>query len=289
MPFADINSKRVFYTIASPDSNTPSTGFTLLCIHGLGSASSFYHPITPYLTSLGHTVLAADTHGAGLSLYTGSGNSTLTIRDDVLELLDKLEGSYPKNVIVLGHSMGGIVASEIALKDQDRIKAVVLIGPVNPNPGAAEVFAKRVEIVASGIFRSPPASFKSYCRLIHIQGGMEPLALTIPVGATGASASLLAQSFIRQLLLQNNPDAYISHCKAIQGARVPDYASIKAPMLLIAGDEDKSAPIVACDAILEGYGSVKKEMRILSGVGHWHCLEAFEDVGKAVAEFIADL
>jgi uncharacterized membrane protein len=50
--------------------------------------------------------------------------------------------------------MGGIVASLLAAEDstnkQQRFKAVVLIGPVNPNPGAAEVFGKRISIVEKG-------------------------------------------------------------------------------------------------------------------------------------------
>lgn len=151
MPYAHVNNKRLFYTLVAPDGSTPESAYTLLCIHGLGSANSFYAPITPYLTSCGHTVLAIDTHGAGLSPYTGTGNTTTSIADDVLAVLESLGEQVPKNVVVLGHSMGGMVASEVALKDETRIRGLVLIGPVHPNPGAAEAFGKRIEIVSQGL------------------------------------------------------------------------------------------------------------------------------------------
>jgi pimeloyl-ACP methyl ester carboxylesterase len=84
IPYIHANNKKLFYTLTSSQtSGTPTQlPLTLLCIHGLGSSSSFYAPITPHLTSLGHTVLAFDTHGSGLSPYTGVGNTTLSIAED---------------------------------------------------------------------------------------------------------------------------------------------------------------------------------------------------------------
>ncbi|OIW22879.1 alpha/beta hydrolase [Coniochaeta ligniaria NRRL 30616] len=275
MPFIDVNNKSLFYTLSSPppSSTHPNPAFTILCIHGLGSSSSFYAPITSPLTSLGHTVVAIDTHGSGLSPYVGTGNTTTSIADDALALLSALRDGVPvpKDVIILGHSMGAIVASELALKDDDhqqesRIRGLVLIGPVHPNPGAAGVFAGRIEIVA--------------------RDGMEPLALSVPVSATGSKASPVAQTLIRTLLLGSDPAGYISLCRAIAEARVPDYEGVRVPVLIIVGDEDKSAPMEGSRLILERYGSARKEMRVLRGVGHWHVLEAYEEVARMVGEFV---
>ncbi|KAB5576485.1 Alpha/Beta hydrolase protein [Coniochaeta sp. 2T2.1] len=270
MPYARVNNKELFYTITAPEASAPKSALALVCIHGLGSASSFYAPITPHLTSLGNTVLAIDTHGSGLSPYSGTGNTTTSVADDALAVVESLAGQMPESVVVLGHSMGGIVASEMALRDEkDRIKGLVLIGPVNPNPGAAEAFGRRIEVVS--------------------QGGMEPLALSIPAAATGSKASPLVHAFIRALLLASSPDGYISLCRAIAEARVPDYGSIKAPLLIIAGGEDKSAPVEGSTYILEQYGSAKKEQMVLDGVGHWHVLEAYDDVAKLVGDFVGNL
>jgi len=50
--------------------------------------------------------------------------------------------------------MGGIVANYIAAEYQERVKAVILLGPVNPAPGMADVFAKRIEVVRKGTLSS---------------------------------------------------------------------------------------------------------------------------------------
>lgn len=160
MPYVQVNNKELFYTLVTPDSTSSASksSFTLFCIHGLGSTNSFYAPITPHLISLGHTVVAVDTHGSGLSPYNGTGNTTASIVDDALAVLESLGEQVPGNVVVLGHSMGGMIASEMALKDRSsRIKGLVLIGPVNPNPGTAKVFESRIEVVSRG----QPASILS--------------------------------------------------------------------------------------------------------------------------------
>lgn len=147
MPLQAINSKSLYYTLTPPPTDTSSSPLTLLFIHGLGSSSSFYFPIIPHLSSLGHRCITLDTHGSGASTYNPeAGNSIATIASDALALLDAL--NIHQDVVVVGHSMGGIVASNLAASDtQGRIKAVVLVGPVNPNPAAAEVFGKRIKIV----------------------------------------------------------------------------------------------------------------------------------------------
>jgi pimeloyl-ACP methyl ester carboxylesterase len=163
MPSAKINSKSLFYTLTPSSSSSPTPlPLTLLFIHGLGSSSSFYAPLVPHLTALGYHCLTLDTHGSGSSPYNGISNSIASIASDVLNLLDSLNIS--ENVVVVGHSMGGIVASHLAATDErQRFMAVVLIGPVNPNPEAAGLFGKRIGIVERGMrFSAPsPTVFRS--------------------------------------------------------------------------------------------------------------------------------
>ena len=47
--------------------------------------------------------------------------------------------------IVVGHSMGCIIASELACLRM--LAGVVLIGAINPTPKYGEVFSKRIQIV----------------------------------------------------------------------------------------------------------------------------------------------
>lgn len=65
-----------------------------------------------------------------------------------VELLKDL--NVTEKVTVVGHSMGGIVANEIAATCPGVVKGVVLLGPVNPVPAFAGVFGGRIEVVKKG-------------------------------------------------------------------------------------------------------------------------------------------
>jgi pimeloyl-ACP methyl ester carboxylesterase len=145
MPSLTINSKSLFYTIDEPPLGTAKS--TTLFIHGLGSSSCFYKTITPSLKAFIRCI-SLDTPGSGLSSLGISEQSISSIAQDAINLLDALEVN--EKVLVVGHSMGGIVANYIAAEYQERVKAVILLGPVNPAPGMADVFAKRIEVVRKG-------------------------------------------------------------------------------------------------------------------------------------------
>lgn len=111
------------------------------------------------------------------------------------------------------------------------------------------------------------------------------MANTIPYRATGSNATSLHKAFIREMILAQDPRGYIANCKAIEQATPPDYAGVKCPVLIIAGDEDKSAPLEGCKFILGELATEKKQLEVLKGIGHWHCVEATDEVAKLVGGF----
>jgi pimeloyl-ACP methyl ester carboxylesterase len=121
--------------------------------------------------------------------------------------------------------------------------------------------------------------------------GLEALANTIPTVATGTKAGPLQQAFIRSLILGTRPEGYISLCNVIAKASKPEYHNIKVPVLILVGSEDKTAPLAGSEAIFNSYGTPmdKKEIVLLDGVGHWHCIEAPEGVAKHILTFVKSL
>ena len=115
------------------------------------------------------------------------------------------------------------------------------------------------------------------------------MANTIPHAATGAKCSSLQKAFIRELLMAQDPEGYCANCRAIEHATAPEYGLVKVPLLIIAGDEDKSAPLEGCRYIHDHVSSKEKQLEVLEGVGHWHCIEAPDDVGRLVARFCDSL
>ena len=75
----------------------------------------------------------------------------------------------------------------------------------------------------------------------------------------------------------------------IVDAKEPDFKSIKIPALILAGEEDKSAPLEGCQFIHEHLGSRQKELEIMQGSGHWHCIEAGDQVGREIAVFCSSI
>jgi hypothetical protein len=80
---------------------------------------------------------------------------------------------------------------------------------------------------------------------------MEAMADAIPKAATGSMSTSAQHAWIRSLLLSQQPAGYISLCSILAKATPPDYRQVRSPILLIAGADDKSAPLVGCTTILE--------------------------------------
>ncbi|KAL4921040.1 Alpha/Beta hydrolase protein [Aspergillus aurantiobrunneus] len=261
MPFISVNNHQLHYADSHPD-GAPANGLTFFFIHGLGSSQNYYFPVIPYLTPQ-HRCITADTYGSGRSTYTDQSVTIASIAADVIGVLDAL--NIPEAVVV-GHSMGGLVVTLLGTEYADRVKGIVAVGPTHPSETLTSVMQKRSETAA--------------------EGGMESLANGIPYQATGSAATPLARSFIRELVLGQNPKGYAALCQAIANAPSIDYSTIKVPFLLIAGEEDKSASIEGCQYIFDRVSSANKKMEVLKQVGHWHCIEAPDTVGKAIAEFV---
>lgn len=115
------------------------------------------------------------------------------------------------------------------------------------------------------------------------------MANTIPTAATGKNAGPLVAAFIRELLLGQDKAGYVSNCRVIANATRPRYESVQCPVLLLAGEEDKSAPLETSKKMFEEFGteSSNKHLEILSGVGHWHCIEEPVVVGDKIVQFLS--
>ncbi|RAL07503.1 alpha/beta fold hydrolase [Aspergillus homomorphus CBS 101889] len=263
MPTVTVHNHEIHYADSHPD-GAPTNGLTFIFIHGLGSSQNYYFPILPFLSN--HRCITLDTYGSARSTYTGQSVSIESIAADVVGVLDAL---HVPQAVVVGHSMGGLVVTLLGAQYADRVKAIVAIGPTHPSEKLASVMTQRSETV--------------------LKSGMEPMANTIPGGATGTRCSPLAKAMIRELVLGQNPKGYAALCQAIATAPTTDYSAIRAPFLLIAGEEDKSASLEGCQHIFDNVSSANKKLEVLSQIGHWHCVEAPEEVGKLISEFASRL
>ena len=112
-------------------SSGPADGPQVLLIHGWGAWSYLYRHNIPALARAGWRVLAVDLKGHGLSdkpLGPGEYTSPSMTRHAV-EIMEAL-ALGETGAAVVGQSMGGAIALDLALSRPDLVRRLVLINPV---------------------------------------------------------------------------------------------------------------------------------------------------------------
>lgn len=117
--------------------DTDSPQFTVILVHGYGEHAGRYAHVAEALAGAGGAVYAADHLGHGRS----AGESALVedledIVADTGQVIVIARDEHPGlPVVLLGHSLGGIVATRFAQEHGDRLAALVLSGPaIGGNP-----------------------------------------------------------------------------------------------------------------------------------------------------------
>lgn len=99
-------------------------GPPVVLIHGLAASMySWRHTMLP-LAQAGYHVIAFDNRGFGFSDKPTHGYSNADYVGLVLGLMDSLGVS---DAVLVGHSMGGAIAAEVALSRPDRVTGLVLV------------------------------------------------------------------------------------------------------------------------------------------------------------------
>jgi len=117
------------------DDAANSTGSqpTYVLIHGAWQAPYVWDEVSADLVRKGFKVIAVELPGHGADM-TPPQNLTLDVyRDKVIEFLSNVNGQ----VILVGHSMGGMVISHVAEKAPFRISKLVYLGAFLPDSGQA--------------------------------------------------------------------------------------------------------------------------------------------------------
>ena len=112
------------------DSKTHSRGVVLI-VHGLGEHAGRYDGVANRLCSWGFEVCAYDQRGHGESTGKRGALPTPTaLLDDLAEMLDETRQRFPKlPLILLGHSLGGLVASRFVALNSGKVDALMLSSP----------------------------------------------------------------------------------------------------------------------------------------------------------------
>jgi pimeloyl-ACP methyl ester carboxylesterase len=148
MPFVDLGERKVYIRDVPAENESGKTPF--LFVHGLGSSETFYGSQIPTISQQRRCV-ALDLPGSARSPVPESSQSVESISDDVLALMDKL---HLKKVVLVGHSMGGMIVCHIAAENPKRVESLILVGPVHPTEDGAKTFKERIKKIRKGMWIS---------------------------------------------------------------------------------------------------------------------------------------
>lgn len=99
----------------------------VLLLHGKNFNGYYWKEVIPFFTKLGYRVIVPDQIGWGKSDRIDLHYSFHLLASNTKQLLDSLG---IKKLIVLGHSMGGILATRFSLMYPDMVEKLILENPI---------------------------------------------------------------------------------------------------------------------------------------------------------------
>ncbi|MFZ9733461.1 MAG: alpha/beta fold hydrolase [Burkholderiaceae bacterium] len=197
------------------------TGNWLVLMHSLGATHRLWDVQMPVFEQQ-FRVLRLDLPGHGASpLATAAGLDAMA--DAVLEALNAhgVDQAY-----FCGLSLGGVVAQSIALKQPNRVLGLVLAN-TGAKVGSAQVWADRVQAVRS-------AGVASLIPALIARWFTAPFAQAHPARVRAMA----------EILEGANAEGYMMACESLARADLREAIhAIKAPTLVIAGEEDLTTPV----------------------------------------------
>lgn len=133
-----------------PVEGTPPRAVVLI-VHGLGEHAGRYAHVAAWLNARGFSVRAHDQHGHGQSsgVRGGAPESLRLVNDLAVVVEDTRRASPGVPLVLLGHSLGGLVAASFVARSVGPVDALVLSSP-GLDPGLS-VFQKALLAVLSRI------------------------------------------------------------------------------------------------------------------------------------------
>jgi pimeloyl-ACP methyl ester carboxylesterase len=122
------------------------TGAPVLFLHGLSDSWHSFEKILPLLPADIHAfALTQRGHGGSDKTFTG-----YSVKDFALDVAAFIAKQNLKKVVLVGHSLGGVVAQQFALDNPDLIQAVVLINTTPSFKSNPEMLAFQQQALQMG-------------------------------------------------------------------------------------------------------------------------------------------
>jgi 3-oxoadipate enol-lactonase len=239
-------------------------GPAVLFVHGIGGTGNVWGPQIGVLRNH-FQLIVPDLPGCGRSATVEG----ITAEQFTETLIGVAEDRDLGQVHLVGHSFGSNLCQRVALARPDLIASVTIVGGgpgrgPRPDPHPLQVRADRVR--AEGLL------------------GVANDTIASATSKKTQTSRPVVTSFIRELVLGQDPVGYAAMCEAAATAPAFDSEKIGAPALLIAGTEDVVSPPAGARAL---HGQLSDAtLSMIPEAGHWPSLERYRLVSQLLVQFL---
>lgn len=266
-------------------------GRSVLLLHGKNFSGAYWNDTAELLVDDGFRVVIPDQVGFGKSSKPVDFQYSFhALADATRGLLDDLEIAATD---VVGHSMGGMVATRFALMFPDRVDKLVLVNPIGLEDWKRMTPYQTIDQSYEATLGKTPEAVKAYMRKAYFDGqwkeAWNPL-LAIQAGwAQGPAKEKMARiSALTSDMVFTQPVLY-------------EFDALEVPTLLIIGERDRTAigRDRAKPEVAETMGRYDRlgqqaakaipgsKLVALEGIGHLPQVEAFNEYSQAIQDFLA--
>lgn len=238
----------------------PEDAPPLVLLHALGTDGTLFDPLIPLLPGL--RILRPDLRGHGASDVPEPPYTMGALIRDVERLLDH---AGARDAVILGVSLGGLIAQGLATKRLDLVRAMVLTSTA-ARIGTPAMWADRAaQIAATGLDA-------------YADGAMERM-----FGRPWRTEPSMPAT--RARLVTTDPRGWIGCAQAIAGTDFyTPTAALTLPTLAIAGDRDGTTPP---DLVRETADLIRgAEFHLIRGAGHLPFLEKPTEYATLITAFL---
>lgn len=239
-------------------------GEPLLLLHGLGSSGQDWELVAPRLAAH-YRVVVPDVRGHGRSDKPPGEYGVPLFARDIAALCDRLGLTA---VHVVGLSMGGMIAFELAVRRPGLVRSLVI---VNSGP---DMVPRTLQ------FRFALGTRVLLARLLGPRGMARILGPKLFPKPEQAEL----RRRLQERLGQNDPDAYLRATRGLIGWTVIDRLhEITCPVLALASDRDYTPP-----SLKEAYVARLKDARLelIRDSGHASPMDQPEQISDAILRFL---
>jgi len=254
------------------------TGPTMVLVHGLGGSHTNWAAVGPGLATRAR-VVAPDLAGFGRTPLAGRAATVEANR----QLLDRfLDAVTDTPAILVGNSMGGLIAMMEAARHPSKVAALVLVGPAQPRP--SRTLIDPVVLLTFTAYAIPGVG-EQFLRWRAAYLGPEALVRqTLAICCADATCVADDVVALHVGLARERQQMPWAHTAFLQAARSiiallarrrraeQMIDAIRAPTLVVQGSEDRLVPLAASRATVGRRPGWSLE--VFEGVGHVPQLEA---------------